>query len=89
MTLAEVSEDAHLAERGMFPYVSLPQAACDVKEGGKERNEKTKKVRQPGNPIRLSETPATYRHAGYPEGWHTEEILLKLGYSREEMDDLI
>lgn len=73
LTLKEASEDAQIAARGMLPQVSLPQAP-----------ERT--VCQLGCPVRLSECPAEYRHAGYPEGWHTEEVLEKLGYSKEEIE---
>ena len=75
ITLAEAAEDKHIRERGMVPDVPLPQA-----EG--------KTVRQLGCPIKLSDCPAQYRHAGYPEGWHTEEILGGLGYTPEEIQDL-
>lgn len=75
ITLAEAAQDAHILERGMMPDVPLPQA-----EG--------KTVRQLGCPIKLSDCPAQYRHAGYPEGWHTEEILGGLGYTPQEIADL-
>ena len=45
-------------------------------------------VRQLGCPIKLSDCPAAYRHAGYPEGWHTEAVLTGLGYTAEEIRDL-
>ena len=41
-----------------------------------------------GCPINLSECRPEYRHAGYPEGYHTEEILSALGYTEEEIRDL-
>lgn len=34
-------------------------------------------IRQIGCPIHMSKTPPEYRHAGYPAGWHTDEILKK------------
>jgi len=42
-------------------------------------------VQQLGSPFRLSECPPEYKHAGYPEGANTEEILGKLGYTKEQI----
>ena len=75
LSLEEASNDEHLNARGMFPDVPLPQA-----EG--------KTVKQLGCPINLSVTPVEYKHAGYPEGWHTKEILSSLGYGDEEIEDM-
>lgn len=41
-----------------------------------------------GCPINLSKCPPRYSHAGYPEGYHTEEILGSLGYSEEEIREM-
>ena len=73
--LAEAAADAHINARGLVPDVPLPLA-----EG--------RTVRQLGCPIKLSDCPAAYRHAGYPEGWHTEAVLTGLGYTAEEIRDL-
>ena len=75
LTLAEAAADAHINARGLVPDVPLPLA-----EG--------RTVRQLGCPIKLSDCPAAYRHAGYPEGWHTEAVLTGLGYTAEEIRDL-
>lgn len=75
LTLEEAVKDAHINERGMLPEVVLPQAPAQ-------------RVRQLGCPIKLSACPAQYRHAGYPEGWHTVEILSRMGYSTEEIKAL-
>ena len=45
-------------------------------------------IRVPGPPVRLSGTPAAVRSAAPELGQHTEEILLDLGYSWEELDGL-
>jgi len=73
LTLDEVERDAHVNERNMLPQVPLPGFG-----GGT--------VRQLGCPIKLSECPAEYRHAGYPEGWHTAQVFSAMGYSPEEID---
>ena len=45
-------------------------------------------LRQVGHPIKFSRTPATYKHIGAKIGAHTDEVLLKMGYTREEMGQL-
>ena len=74
-TLDEAAKDEHHAARGMFPDVPLPQA-------------QGKTVKQLGCPIKLSASPVEYKHAGYPEGWDTDEILSGLGYSADEIADM-
>jgi crotonobetainyl-CoA:carnitine CoA-transferase CaiB-like acyl-CoA transferase len=72
MKLSEVERDEHVNVRNMLPVVPLPDT------GGRS-------VRQLGCPIKLSECPAEYRHAGYPEGYHTGEVLSTMGYTPEEI----
>ena len=43
------------------------------------------KVRQMATPVRLSETPCEYRTAGFPEGYHTREIIESLGLDYEAL----
>ncbi len=62
LTLEEAIRDEQLNQRQMWPEVPL---------FSKEK----RTIRQPGCPIKLSQTPPEYRHAGYPQGYHTEEIL--------------
>ena len=76
MSLEEVSNDEHLLSRGMFPEVDVP-----VSDGVK--------VKQLGCPFNLSECPPEYKHAGFPEGYHTNEILGSLGYSAEDIQEMI
>ena len=76
MSIEEVSRDEHLVSRGMWPEVEIP-----LTDG--------RTIRQMGSPIHLSASPVEYRHAGYPEGYHTKEILRGLGYSDEEIEDMI
>ena len=76
LDLEEVSEDEHLKSRGMWPSVEIP-----LTEGIR--------ITQMGCPIHLSGSPVQYRHAGYPEGHHTFEILRGLGYSDGEIEEMI
>ena len=36
--------------------------------------------------IKLSECPCEYKHAGYPLGYHTREIVEQLGLDYEELE---
>ena len=76
MDLQEVSEDEHLLHRGMWPEVQIP-----LSDGVT--------IKQMGCPVHLSKCPPRYSHAGYPEGYHTEEILTSLGYAKEEIDTMV
>ena len=46
------------------------------------------RITQMGCPMHLSECPPRYDHAGYPEGYPTEEVLQSLGYSPDEIRDM-
>jgi len=46
------------------------------------------KVKQVGISIKLSETPGAIRSIAPRQGEHTEEILLDLGYAKEEIEEL-
>lgn len=47
-----------------------------------------KKIKQIATPIKFSKTPIEYKDSGYPLGYHTDEILEKLGYSKEDIKKL-
>lgn len=68
-------EDEHVKARNLVVDVKLP-------------NSQGKTVKQMGTPIKLSECPVQYKEAGYPLGYHTEEILLTLGYSTDEIEKM-
>ena len=76
LTLAEAAEDEQINARGMVPEVPLPQAPGRT-------------IRQVGCPVKLSACPAEYRHAGWPEGWHTDEVLGALGYTPDQIKDMV
>ena len=40
------------------------------------------------HPVKYSDTPATVRHQAPEFSQHTEEVLLELGYSWEEINQL-
>ena len=75
LSLEEASRDEHLCSRGMWPEVPLPQRPGQT-------------VRQMGCPVRMSATPPEYRHAGYPEGWHTESFLRGMGYTDDQIRNM-
>ncbi|MCQ2547092.1 MAG: CoA transferase [Clostridia bacterium] len=72
LTMEEMRDDEQVKARGMLPMVEIPERGIYVQ--------------QLGNPMKLSKCPVEYRHAGYPAGRHTEEILKKLGFSDKEID---
>ena len=66
-------EDEQIRAREMVVEVGMP-----LDEGVK--------ARQFGNPIKLSECPSEYKHAGYPTGWHTRAVIEELGLDYEELE---
>lgn len=77
--------DAEPSQNGDSQKNTAPGAPDDTSStNGKDQI----RIKQMGCPIALSVTPPEYRHAGYPEGYHTEEILSGLGYSPEEIREM-
>ena len=66
-------EDEHIKAREMVVDVDLP-----LHEGVK--------VKQMATSIKLSECPCEYKHAGYPLGYHTREVVERLGMDYEELE---
>jgi crotonobetainyl-CoA:carnitine CoA-transferase CaiB-like acyl-CoA transferase len=71
--LNETFSDPQVLHRGMVTEIEHPRLG---------------KIKQLGLPIKLSDTPGKIRSLGTPEGAHTEEILLDLGYSQKEIESL-
>ncbi len=65
--------DPQVQARGMVAEVNHPKAG---------------RLRLPGPPFKLSDTPATVRSAPPLLGQHTDEILAKIGYSPVEVQSL-
>lgn len=69
-TIDEVMQDPHVQARGMVLDLEHPTAG---------------EIKNVGNPAKLSETPAEYKSAPPLLGQNTDDVLLKLGYSAEEI----
>lgn len=67
-------EDEQIRAREMVVEVDLP-----LHEGVK--------VKQLATSIKLSECPCVYEQAGYPAGYHTHEIIKKLGLDYAELEE--
>ena len=104
MDLDEVCRDEHLVSRGMWPAVEVPMSRSDAaapagssaagQEAPSDQGAAAAgasvpvRITQMGCPMHLSECPPRYDHAGYPEGFHTDEVLQSLGYSPDEIRDM-
>ncbi len=66
-------EDEQIKAREMVVDVDLP-----LHDG--------RKVKQMATSIKLSECPCEYRFAGYPLGYHTQEIIEQLGYNYKKLE---
>ena len=89
LTLEEARQDEQIRMRGMMPEVPIPTVSdesCNT-EGPPAHTEGTSSVQQLGCPLKLSECPPEYRHAGYPTGYHTREILETIGFTDEEIEE--
>ena len=64
---------------------SCHSASSDPADHSGSGESGTIRITQMGCPMHLSACPPRYDHAGYPEGYHTEQILQSLGYTPEEI----
>ncbi|WP_206458133.1 CaiB/BaiF CoA transferase family protein [Anaerovorax sp. IOR16] len=69
-------KDEHTKAREMVVDVSLP-----IGEG--------KSIKQLGTAIKLSECPIEYKHGGYPLGHHTNSVLTSLGFTEDEIKEMV
>lgn len=69
-------KDEHTKAREMVVDVSLP-----INEG--------KSIKQLGTAIKLSECPIEYKHGGYPLGYHTNSVLTSLGFTEDEIKEMV
>ncbi len=67
-----LDEDPQIRQRELVVEVEVP---CT--EG--------QRVRQLGSPFKLSASPVTYDEGGYPLGYHTREVMEKLGLDYETL----
>ena len=85
-------EAAAAQERARQAAEQQRKAAMEVPltGAGQAENDGTGGIRitQMGCPMNLSKCPPRYSHAGYPEGYHTEEVLTALGYSEVEIREM-
>ncbi|MCI0794516.1 MAG: CoA transferase [Chloroflexi bacterium] len=69
-TMEEVARDPVLLERGAFADIDHPVAG---------------QLRYPGRPFIMDQSPWAVRHPAPLLGQHNQEVLLQLGYSREDI----
>jgi len=70
-TIDEAFSDEHIRHRQMVTHVETPGVGTTP---------------QIGLPIKLSSTPGSIRHGAPLHGQHTEDLLLEVGYSAQEIE---
>ena len=72
-TIADVVDDPQVLARNMLVSIPHPQSP---------------NLKVPASPLKLSETPPTVRRHPPMLGQHTEEVLLELGYTADQVSSL-
>jgi crotonobetainyl-CoA:carnitine CoA-transferase CaiB-like acyl-CoA transferase len=72
-TPEDVLKDEHLLARGMIVELEHPVIGA---------------IRSLGNPMKLSHTPVSYRRPPPLLGEHTTEVLIELGYNKNQIEQL-
>lgn len=67
-----LTENEQIKSRNMVVDVDVPT------EAGKT-------VKQMGTAVKMSECPCEYKHAGYPNGYHTKAVIKKLGLDYDDL----
>jgi crotonobetainyl-CoA:carnitine CoA-transferase CaiB-like acyl-CoA transferase len=73
ITLEEMMDDPYLEDTNFFPIID------DQNEGP---------LHTTAIPVEFSKTPGTLRNTAPPLGGHTAELLLEIGFSHEEIDQI-
>lgn len=85
-TLAEWLDRFSNVEACVTPVQNLEEMMQDPQVIAREMMQTHQGVKQPGQPIKLSETPALIRSHAPDLGEHTDELLQNIGYSKQEID---
>ena len=72
-SIGEMAADPHVIEREMVVEIDHPRVG---------------KIKHVGIPVKLSDTPGGVRRFPPLRGEHTDEILMELGYTRQDIDRL-
>jgi crotonobetainyl-CoA:carnitine CoA-transferase CaiB-like acyl-CoA transferase len=81
-------EQLRAAEIPCGPINAVPDLLNDAHYRGRDNIVEQGAARSLGNPVRLAETPPTYRRPPPALGQHTDEVLGELGYTREAIEAL-
>lgn len=72
-TYAQVAADPEVLENGLITELEYPRAG---------------RIKVVSPPLQFSQTPAQIRRPAPECGEHTEEVLLEMGYSRQDIERL-
>lgn len=79
LSVSEALQDPHIRQRGMVCETRIPKSV---------KGEQTPDtISQPGFPIHFSESKVIHDECGYPLGYHTEEIIEKMGMDYRQLKE--